>query len=225
MARRFYRRRGLRRYRRKAYRRLARTGRRYGRRRRRSNILLCKRAFQTSMDIPTLPIFYGAYSFKLSDLPNYAEFQALFDEYRICMIKMKFWYTRDAASAQVDTSGLIYAVNTTPLMTYVADESDANIPTAISQVLEYNNHKQRQLIAGRAFTVTLRPKVSKPLYQTGAFWGYSPGKAWINSTNVDVPHYGFKYAIQSDQQGAGAGAKQGVLSIHMSYYIAARNVK
>lgn len=96
----------------------------------------------------------GTYNcFKLDELPNYTEFTALYDEYKICRIKCKFVFNRntaEVASANAELPQLI-TVNDYNDITPLANEAEA---------LQYKTFKSVRM--DKPITRYFRPKVASP---------------------------------------------------------------
>jgi len=128
---------------------------------------------------------YAAYSFALSDVPNYTEFTNLFDEYRISKVILTF-----VPQCMTTTSNPIY---TTSWLIYVVDKDDASTPTSYTSLQEYPKHKV--LSANRRFYVSFRPRFSTEVYASPATTGYGSRTGWLDCSNAGIPHYGFKLAM------------------------------
>jgi hypothetical protein len=122
-----------------------------------------------------------AYSFSLSDLPDYAEFTNLFDQYRIVQIALDFeWVLGPSSGVQ-------------PL--YVCfDQDDAVTPTALTNLLEYDTVSTT--VAGANCSRVLTPRVATALYG-GAFtqFGNNPATQWVDAAYPSVQYYGVKVGI------------------------------
>jgi len=128
----------------------------------------------------TLPVF-TATSFQLSDLPDYTEFTALFDKYRITSIEA--WLFPRNTQTATGSNGLI---------TSVIDYDDATALSTVSQAMEYQNQSTAPGNCGhyRRFT----PAISLAAY-SGAFTSYAQRQnQWIDSASPSVQHYGYKLA-------------------------------
>lgn len=125
----------------------------------------------------------GAYSFTFNQLPNFAEFQSLYDCYRINKIVIKF-VPNDNVS-QVGAAGYIANFNT------VLDFNDATVPANLNQLLEYGNWRMTRgtKIHTRIFTPASLDTVSgtstNPTY-----------KQWLSTADAAIPHFGLKYCAE-----------------------------
>lgn len=142
--------------------------------------------------------FFGALTFKLSDLPNASEFTNLYDQYMIQKVVIELIPSVNvgAAPALVDNTGAAIPVGTvsgqTPMIHSVIDLNDATVPTLLTDLLQYQTYKST-----RGFKSHVRT-VYKPKYilSNGAGGTAAPqalASKWQATTQVDVVHYGIKW--------------------------------
>lgn len=138
--------------------------------------------------------FYS-YNFKLSDLPNYTEFSALFDFYRIDKVIVKFFpqVTVGNLGNNLTSTSVLSKV---PRIVSVIDYDDSTALTNLNDAYQYQNMKQGLMT--RQHNRVITPKVSTTVYKTAITSGYSVPKTgmWIDCTDADVPHYGLKIGIE-----------------------------
>lgn len=127
-------------------------------------------------------------AFTLQDIYNAADIVNLCDKYKISWVKLKFYSTSTIASSS-STAQL-------PSLLWSTDEDDASTPT-IAQLKEKMNSKQRMFYPGKPITVFLRPKMVRQVDTSlGAYIGNEVAPArFINTSQSNVPHYGFKAVI------------------------------
>lgn len=133
----------------------------------------------------SLPV-YGAFNFKLSDIPTASEFTNLFDAYRIRGVKLTFMPKVTSNDQNSNNYGTF---------TFVPDYDDAVSPTSNLDLMQHQSCRVKQPSC-RPFTCYMRPRPAIALYQPSAFTAYSqaPLKTWVDCNNVNVEYYGFKYA-------------------------------
>lgn len=131
---------------------------------------------------------HGAFTFKLSDLPAYAEFTALFDKYRIAGIRAQFLpRTNVLAQTDIGTS----ALTAIPPIVTVVDYDDAT-GIDFSSLYQYENAKVHSEF--KPFSVYFKPMIAVAAYN-GSFTGYgSSRKMWIDAATADVQYYALKWA-------------------------------
>lgn len=129
----------------------------------------------------------GSIQFSLDQLPGYTEFTALFEQYRIMQVRVLL--SPLAANFGQSTTATTY-----PTLYTVIDVDDASTPTSVSQLQQYDTLE----VTPNAQVVerTIRPHAALAAYSGSLFTAFSmaPNGWWIDSSNVTVPHYGFKWA-------------------------------
>jgi len=140
-------------------------------------------------------------AFTFDGIKGYTEFSALYDRYRITCVQMELTLVNNPDSF-LYTEGPVNNQNLTnwfPKFWYVKDYDDNTAPT-LAQLRERSNVKNFVLRPNKTYKVKIRPAILNQTYRTVASTGYSPHwKQWIDMQNTDVPHYGFKWLI--DTQG------------------------
>lgn len=144
---------------------------------------------------------------QLSQVPNFGEFTALFDMYKI--LGMRFRFSPRANSAEVGTNqGLI------KFMTAIDYDSSTTTGT-MADLLQYESLKVTQ--SNREHVRYIKPRIAQSVYQSALTTGYSPGRGWIDCENNTVPHYGLRFLLQ--QLPAGNQS----YDIQVTYYLAFKN--
>lgn len=164
-------------------------------------------------------VAYSSQTFKLSDLPSYAEFTTLYDRYRINCVVIKLTYSHQP-QAMPPTSTYC-----TPLLHWCIDNDDATVPATVLELAQYKTYRSTQLMAGKTVTIKIYPKPQTMIYQGPASTGYSPKKMWISTTDYNVPHFALKYATQGNQAGGAGAVILGSLSYQVKYYFQCKDVK
>lgn len=144
-------------------------------------------------------ITYGAmrYYAELSSLPGLTEFTGLFDAYRIRKVTMKFI----PYATTVDSDMIAASAAANLIMHYAVDYDDATLPAAsqvgLEELQQYEGYHSRQVITGKGFSISFRPRVATTVYQ-GAFTAYAQAskKMWIDMTSTTVQHYGLKMLFE-----------------------------
>lgn len=142
----------------------------------------------------------AAYSFTLQSLPNYTEFTALFDQYRINYIDCTVILNRTASS----TLPSLNEQNQTPNFHWATDKDDATAIdlNALMQYADYRVQRMDKIIRFR-----IRPSPCLAAYQ-GAFTGYTTtARTWIDCGSPGVVHYGLKcgYSMVADVSNVNMG--------------------
>jgi len=143
--------------------------------------------FTTVQTIAPASGTYGAVQHTINQLEQFASFSALFDQYRITKVDVHFRPMFTAATMSVPANSL------TPLIYTCVDYDDANTPTAISQLREYENCKVHD--DKKAFRISYVPHCASAMY-SGAFTSFgNVTSPWIDMASPTVQHYGYKWAI------------------------------
>lgn len=156
----------------------------------------------TSATFPN--VNYGSFGafFRASDLPDIAEYQNMFEQYRINKVTVKIIPMATEASSAAAASGT--ATQSAVFFHWCLDYDDAARPTAslagINALRQRTGYKLRNIYSGngKPITVTFTPKVLEDVYRSSISTGYKPVKGgWIDEGYPDVPHYGLKCITES----------------------------
>jgi len=125
---------------------------------------------------------FGSVTFALSSLPDYTEFTALFDCYRIVGVKVCFY------PAFLDTT----ATTIYPPLYTVIDYDDASSLTTAAMG-EYDSCQVVQ--TGQFFERSLVPRTAVAAY-SGTFTSFGQkALMWLDCGSPSVVHYGLKYGL------------------------------
>lgn len=162
------------------------------------------------------PAFMGM-SFLASDLPNFNGLAAVFDQYRITKIQLKF--KPEFNMSAISTGAAVTGVLTGTLLG-VYDRDDDAIPTSIDYLREYDSCRDVNSYQGMTFT--FKPNVAIGLQvPAGTLIAAGNQKAgWIDCAAANIPHYGVKVGVP--QQAAGAIARWTVTA---RYWISFKNLR
>lgn len=156
----------------------------------------------------------AAMSFKLSDVPNYASFVNMFDQYRIMCVVYKFvpYVTSNSLMSAGDTFNGYNVVG--------MDFNDANAPGTQDDVLKLRYHRCFPLT--KYFTYKIKPKAEMSFYNTTLTTGYGNAsrKIWVDTTNAAIPYYGLKFYYTNASVPISF-----VGEIYLTYYVQFRNVQ
>lgn len=162
------------------------------------------------------------FSYSLNELPNYAEFVNLFNQYKLNMSVLKFYpsYSQVVSStAPVASNNLIITVwaNThgTPLTTAFSDDD----------LLEIQRKKQWMFPLNKPTTIKM------PLFQLRSTYGgtintdYAVQRPrYINTLEPGTPHYGINVHIRK-VDGSAFGSNSARLLIKEKVYLTTKQVK
>lgn len=164
-------------------------------------------------------------AFCVNDLPNWSEFSALFDQYRLnaVVLQIKMCNNPDATNYPGQTTNNFG--NFYPTLWYSPDYDDNNIIT-LSALKEYERVKHKVLHPNRECTIVLRPRTLTTVYNNSSSSGYATNfkNPWLDCANPNIPHYGLKMAI--DFEGLASAITGGfVFKINAKYYFQCKNVR
>jgi len=154
----------------------------------------------------------------LSDLPSYTDFTNLYDEYRILAIKTR-WTPNYTAYSSGASNQALYP----PTLCTVLDRNDASPSFSRPMMMQYQTFRERQ--SSRVNKIYCKTYCQTEIYKTGvtSAWGAARGKQWVNTTNVDVPYYAYKWALYWPVAGTGSETV-GNLTMDTTVYLQCRNV-
>lgn len=136
----------------------------------------------------------GSMVFKLTDVPNWQEFQALYDSYKLKAVKVSFIPVSNvtlgnSVPLEEQTSHLnrIYTV---------FDYNDKTVPSTLNSLREYQNCRWGS--NNRVHKRFLYPKPLMTISEGGGSYGVAQfGKSpWISMASDQTEFYGIKYGIQ-----------------------------
>lgn len=153
-------------------------------------------------------------------LPNYTEFTALYDQYRIDYVECQFYFSNN-------TSSVNSPATTMPIMYLAKDYDDSNIAN-YTDLQQYSTMKCWQLgnrtNSDGKFVIYVKPNVDVALYQ-GLTTGYSRGKSqFVDTSSPQVPHYGIKIAYDPIFTPASA-TNVGYLTCTFKYHLTMSHTK
>jgi len=127
-----------------------------------------------------------AWSFLLSDLPNYTEFTTLYDQYRIEKIELILISNTSESIPSSVNLGVMYKVT---------DYDDATTLSTNLDYLQYQNCKVlNPLFHKKSFP--LKPRFAVAAY-AGAFTSYANNAGWLDVASPSVQHYGVKIGFSA----------------------------
>lgn len=167
---------------------------------------------------PTL----GGIKFSLVDCLNYTNFTAMFDQYRINTVVVKFTpHMTEIVNKPFDDTTTPGAGATIPNFCVAVDRDDATAPTTYNEVKQRN--KSRVVPATKSLTFKLRPSRLIATYNTGIgqdAYTVDTTKRWINSSSPNLNHFGLKYALEDSSP-----ANAYVYQVEIMYYVSFKDRK
>lgn len=162
-----------------------------------------------------------ALEFRAVDLPQWGTMNALYDQYCITKIVLKFV----PMTTSNDFNGTVAGINIANpgIFATVIDRDDSNPLGSLTDYQQYESFKMVPCISTRTHTRIVTPSVRTYNITTGG--GSQPSgiktKQWIDCAQGSVSHYGLK--IYVDPYGS-ANAVQ-CWQVFATYYVKFRNVR
>lgn len=130
--------------------------------------------------------------FSLNQLVQYTDLTGLADRYCIKGVAIKAKYNANTVDATAGTTLL----GNVPVMKWVVDNDDA-APQSVSSLQQKMGLKSIVMANGKFAKTYVRPHAQAYLIGGAAAGGnVLTRRAWINSAQVDIPHYGLKGYIE-----------------------------
>ena len=132
---------------------------------------------------------HNAYTFKLNDLPNHADLEATFDQYRFKKVVIHFIPLNNV----LDIKDATPASQSAGMLGTAKDYNDANAPATANEVFSYQNCKFSPTY--ERHVRSLKPKLL--IQEDGGFggFGFNPTNPWVPTAYNAVEWCGVKYSI------------------------------
>lgn len=138
-------------------------------------------------------------TFKLSDIPGYTEFTALFERYRLDKIVVEVQVPQTIAGGDFDTSGTSIDVAQMKLVTLPStDTNRVSVAKNLDDVLQMNKPQHRDLIGVKDNKVStvIKPNILFQTYETAVATGYTEKYSpWLYVEEPDHIHYGLSLGV------------------------------
>jgi len=133
--------------------------------------------------------------FTLDSLPNVAEFNNLFDQYRIKKIEITLKLINVPENSGGPLTNNANYGNFYPTIWWVNDKDDA-APYTLAQIKEVQGVKHRVLFPNRELKMSVTPTMLTQMYRTAVTTGYSPKRAsYCDIAQMDTAHYANKFVV------------------------------
>jgi len=157
----------------------------------------------------------GAIPFQLSDIADYANYTAVFDEYQIWCLKVRFMAKQNAIPG--------FTASYLPGDLVTAWDYDDTATVSYPAILNYNS--AIEVPSHESITRISRPKISVATFGSGVLTNYTqitPDKkiGWCDNADPNIVHNGMKWAITA---GTATQSQLSVWVVHVTYYCKWRN--
>lgn len=157
-----------------------------------------------------------SYNAQLAHAVEYTDFTQLFDRYKITGVKLRILYQNNMGDPNS---------HALPGFTSAWDGDDAGVPSNKEDVTRKLGAKTSVLSANKPFSIFLRPRVTKSVYQTGLTSAYTSERScFIDCSNPTVEHYGYKFWIDSWLATTGAQSGQ-IMTIEPTLYLTMKDTQ
>jgi hypothetical protein len=151
--------------------------------------------------LSTSGITSGGFSFQLDEVPNFAEFQSLFDLYKIDYVEV----TMIPSANLVGVSGTAAPFTATRIAT-VTDLNSSNAFGSFDDARDFESCEVH-------FLTRTKKRSVRPMFLTGVEEDGSTivvggaSRGWLNTTRADIPHYGYRYVAEQVSSGYTASVR------------------
>lgn len=173
----------------------------------------------------------NVYNPTMGDIPNAAEFAALYDMWKLN--KVVYHFESQIGPKDMNLPSLTgaggYSSNglngSLKYMRVVHDYNDSTPLANENAAYEYQNMKSHRV--GTSFKVTLYPRILQEVYRSALTNGYESVKPkYFDTTETIVPHYGIKLFLgQCTNDVTDGNLLKSMYTITAKYYFSCKNVK
>lgn len=162
-------------------------------------------------------------TFSLDQVRGASELTALYDQYMIVGVKVRFQLVSNPDGAQFPNSTTLpNGTNIYPKLMYVRDYDNITVETS-NELRERNNVGMKVLRPNQMIDVYVKPAVRNLLYLDGVTPATSPvWGQWIDCSTTTVPHLGLKFSMEF--QGF-TTPQDTYLRVETCYYLKFKNVR
>lgn len=150
-----------------------------------------------------------ARSFALNQIPGFAELTALYDQYKICGVKIQFIPPFDNR----DNLATVDSPNISSRFYTAIDYNDSTPPLSLDELRQYENAKM----------TTVNEKhvryIPAPKFLNNSGQNVND---WISTGNPNTAHYGIKFGIEPTLQ---TGIINYLVNTEYTFYLCFRNIK
>jgi len=159
---------------------------------------------------------FMAYRFQVNDLSNTADFSGLFDQYRFQAVKFEM-----RPRFNFSNPGSVVA-NKLPRLYSVIDYDDANVPTLITDLREYQSCKVTDW--SHDHVRLIKPRLAGHVLNAagGVSLSNESSNLWVDMGSLTVTYYGIKLGIEGGVMGQ---TNLQSWSVELTYYIEFRQVR
>jgi len=135
--------------------------------------------------------------YTFDQLVGYTEFSALFENYRITKIKVTFQLINNPDARFTPGAAVDQVANWYPKIWYTVDH-DGGSDETLTTMKERQGIRCRILKPSNTITVSFTPMCRTLTYKTATTEGFAPKNIKLDMADVNVPHYGLLYLIDTN---------------------------
>lgn len=146
----------------------------------------------------TTQTYFQGFSYTANMMSDWTALTALYDQYKIKTVVVRFRLTIPPEAANVPNSATLGNANTIyPDIVATVDHDDNNTPTSMDQLCQYSKSKTGVLKPNSWFYYRFHPTASAQIYN-GVTSGYGVvSKMWLDAASDAIPHYALKIGIDT----------------------------
>jgi hypothetical protein len=138
----------------------------------------------------------AGFSFQLDEIPNYTEFTALFDMYKIEYVEVHILPNVNHANTMtgIPTGTMIFV----PRLATVIDYNSSGSFASFNDARDFESAEIGPVVRNRPIVRRIAPRFLTGVEEDGStivVGGSSRG--WLNTVRADVPHYGLRYVAEA----------------------------
>lgn len=176
--------------------------------------------FKRHVDLGLITLSTGGittqgFSFQLDEVPNYTEFTALYDQYRLCAVSVKFIPMQNQTLNNSAAVGANFNIRYATVIDYDSSGGFGSFNDA----REFTTCKVKSIT--QYHTRYIKPRIkSANENDSNTIVASGNRKMWLNTAVSNIPHYGLRYVFEQFTANFIAQYK-----VEAKYYFAFRNVK
>lgn len=153
---------------------------------------------------------YTAYNFSLGDVPNYTEFTALYDYYKINAVKVTLLpqMTQNVSLGDVNNAWA------SKRLFSAIDYNDSSAVTTIDEIRQYQTCKFTPIL--KRHSRYFKPRIN----DSGSV--YTPGRPWLLCSSPNTNYFAIKLAGETMNS---SGVANMEYTVEVMFYLSFKNVK
>jgi len=159
----------------------------------RNNITWCIGHLQGVTTISSSVPTEANFSFQLGDIIDLSGLGLFFDQYCIYSVVATLTPRQSTPGTGVNSFGTVVTA---------IDYDNINALGTVSAVLSFQSAMQTELSIGQSVQRYIKPTVAPALYASNnlTLQGFAVGRFWVDSANINVPHYGLRSIYEGNTQ-------------------------